>query len=160
MAQLMGHEQIYAVDESNDWFMDRVAAFAKENGQGELIERLAGIGKAVVARESEFNSTHTLLENLAHANRPESLIENHRIYVDILARIGKGDNHIGVDLVADWYKRNIKIFANVTRIADPGDRVLVLYGQGHVSILNQLFRDASDFELVDPLSYLIADDTR
>jgi hypothetical protein len=160
LAQLMGHARIYAVDESNDWFMDRVTTFAKENGQGELIEQLAATGQAVTTRESEFYSTHTLLENFVHVNQPELLLENHRIYVDVLARIGKGDNHVGAELVADWYKRNIKIFANVTRIAEPGDRVLVLYGQGHVSILTQLFRDATDFEQIDPMRYLEGDETR
>ena len=160
LAQLMGHARIYAVDESNDWFIDRVATFARENEQGELFDRLRAVGQAVMTRESEFYSTHTLLENFVHVNQPELLLENHRIYVDVLARIGKDDNHVGADLVADWYKRNIKIFANVTRFAEPGDRVLVLFGQGHVSILNQLFRDASDFELIDPMRYLEGDDAR
>jgi hypothetical protein len=160
LAQLMGHERIYAVDESNDWFIERVTTFALDNGQGELLDQLAATGQSVTTRESEFYSTHTLLENFVHVNQPELLLENHRIYVDVLARIGKGDNHIGADLVADWYKRNIKIFANVTRFAEPGDRILMLYGQGHVPILTQLFSDASDFERIDALHYLVVEDAR
>jgi hypothetical protein len=40
-----------------------------------------------------------------------------------------GDVYGGADMVADWYKRNLRIFANLTRISEPGDRVFIIYGR-------------------------------
>jgi len=57
-------------------------------------------------------------------------------------------------MVADWYKRNLRIFANLTRIAEPGDRIFIIYGQGHIKILSDLVVESPDFCLVDPLPYL------
>ena len=40
--------------------------------------------------------------------------------------------------VANWYKRNLRIFANINRITEPGrDRVLVIIGAGHLKLLKE-----------------------
>jgi hypothetical protein len=38
----------------------------------------------------------------------------------------------GADLVSRWYERNVRICAHIVQIAEPGDRVLVLYGSGRL----------------------------
>ena len=48
----------------------------------------------------------------------------------------------------------VRIFANITAISDPGDRVLVIIGVGHLYILRDLLQASDDFEWVDPLEYL------
>jgi len=45
-------------------------------------------------------------------------------------------------------------YQNFTPFAEPGDSILILYGQGHMHIFNELFEDASDFEVVDVNQYL------
>ncbi len=46
------------------------------------------------------------------------------------------------------------IFARAASYAEPGDTVLIVYGAGHKHQLEQHFREARGFELVDPLAYL------
>ncbi len=63
--------------------------------------------------------------------------------------VGFPDHHIGADLVGEWYKRNLRIYANVWRAVQEGDdRVLLMIGQGHVWTLRQFFRENPDFEVV------------
>lgn len=59
-------------------------------------------------------------------------------------------------MTSNWYERNLKIFANLTRIADAAgdDRILLVIGVGHCKILRQLVQDSRDFELVEANSYL------
>jgi hypothetical protein len=59
-----------------------------------------------------------------------------------------------VDLNAAWYHRNAKIFAKLTQIARPGDRVLVVFGSGHAFWLRHLAQNTPGFTLVEPNGYL------
>jgi uncharacterized protein DUF5694 len=56
------------------------------------------------------------------------------------ARYGEPGDYAGPDLLAEWYKRNLRIYNNVTKVvAGPEDRVLVIFGAGHLGWLRQDF---------------------
>lgn len=59
-------------------------------------------------------------------------------------------NTRGADALAMyWYSRNLRIYRHIQQIAtSPDDRILVLYGQGHIQILKQLFESSPEFRLV------------
>lgn len=65
-----------------------------------------------------------------------------------------GDLYETSNLLTNWYKRNLRIFTNVYRITEPGDRVLVLIGSGHNAILRQLAIESADYCLADVDAYL------
>ncbi|HUP59513.1 MAG TPA: DUF5694 domain-containing protein, partial [Thermoanaerobaculia bacterium] len=72
-----------------------------------------------------------------------------------LAQKGSSSDPIGAELVAGWYERNLKIFANVARLAEtPGARVLVLVGASHATLLREFVRHAPNLELIDTLIHL------
>jgi len=48
-----------------------------------------------------------------------------------MTEVGADSGYAGVEPVANLYRRNLRIFANLTRIIEPGDRVVVIYGAGH-----------------------------
>ena len=59
------------------------------------------------------------------------------------AHFGEAWDWAGADLLADWFKRNIRIYSNVVQItASPAERVLVIFGAGHLGWLRPNF--ASD----------------
>lgn len=63
--------------------------------------------------------------------------------------VGFPEHHIGADLVGEWYKRNLRIYANLWRAVEPGtERAVLLIGQGHVWTLRQFLRDNPRFEVV------------
>jgi hypothetical protein len=60
-----------------------------------------------------------------------------------MAHLGEPYDWAGADLMADWFRRNVRIYSNVVRLADsPNERVLVIFGSGHLPWLRYNF--ASD----------------
>jgi hypothetical protein len=74
----------------------------------------------------------------------------------ITTRHGNNSNPIGADqFITRYYNRNIRIFANIQRsILNDNDRVLVIYGNSHMSILKQLFSSSTLYELVPTHTFL------
>ncbi len=63
--------------------------------------------------------------------------------------VGFPDDHIGADLVGEWYKRNLRIFANILRRIEPDtQRIFVMFGAGHLWTLRQFFEDHPEFEVL------------
>jgi hypothetical protein len=61
----------------------------------------------------------------------------------------------GADRVTNWYKRELRIFANLNRITQfPDDRVLFIVGSGHLAIQRNFALDSPQFCLVDAEAFL------
>lgn len=97
--------------------------------------------------------TKTVCDMLKYLNSEEWNTFNQGSYIDSIS-IGAGDTYVGANYVKTWYDRNIGIFANLQTISEPGDRIVVLYGAGHVSILREFISSATNMEFIDPLQYL------
>ncbi len=63
---------------------------------------------------------------------------------------------LGVDFeTGRWFNRNLKIFRNIQRIpSSTGDRLLVIYGAGHLNLLNYFFECSPEYQLADVKEYL------
>ena len=105
--------------------------------------------------QNRLQRESTLGEILYLENSQECIAAGHHLYLDF-ARVGAGDTYVGADLVSAWYGRNIRIFANLQRLAEPGDRILVIYGAGHAAILRELIGGAANMRLVEAHDYLPA----
>lgn len=59
--------------------------------------------------------------------------------------------HDGADMLAlYWYDRNLRMFRNIQNIhPSSDDRVLVIVGNGHASVLRQLFTSSPEFDYVE-----------
>lgn len=54
-----------------------------------------------------------------------------------------------------WFNRNLRIFRNVQRVeTEPGDRLLLIIGAGHLNLLNYFFEASPEYKLVRPMPYL------
>lgn len=95
-----------------------------------------------------------LPDTFTHFNRQTSIKRQHSVQFLELNQIGAFGNFIGSRFVKSWYARNLRIFANIQSICKENDRVLVLYGFGHLATLESLVSDYSGLELVSPLQYL------
>ncbi|MEZ5056036.1 MAG: DUF5694 domain-containing protein [Saprospiraceae bacterium] len=62
----------------------------------------------------------------------------------------KNGDYEGADaLVLYWYNRNLRILRNIQKITtSPDDRILVIFGAGHVEILKHLFQCTPQYELI------------
>lgn len=70
--------------------------------------------------------------------------------------IGDAEQQPGAELNAMWYMRNAKIFAKLMKIAQPDDRLLVVYGAGHNYWLRHFADQVPGYRSVDPRPYLDA----
>jgi hypothetical protein len=52
---------------------------------------------------------------------------------------GEPYEYAGADLIASWFQRNLRIYNNVRAlVTSPDDRILVIYGNGHLGWLRQI----------------------
>jgi hypothetical protein len=78
-----------------------------------------------------------VLETLRYVNADSTVAKDMSWYYAIV-RLGEPYEYAGPDLLASWYQRNIRIYHNIVAlIASPADRVLVIYGFGHLGWLRQ-----------------------
>lgn len=147
---MMRHDQIYPTDwmGKSDMGYGEVESWAKEN-QPELLNE---IFEGFVF--PELSEDKSIIDYYKELNAPALLNKLHKIYVNI-ARIGNLNNYVGMNWLSWWYKRNLIMFANLTRLIDSEEeRVLFIVGGSHSSIVNKFLEESEICEVVQPVSYL------
>ncbi|GLS01053.1 hypothetical protein GCM10007859_10630 [Brevundimonas denitrificans] len=156
LAARLGHDRVYAVDwndmppgEEADYNWIEGAEAAGEQA------RLAELRNPVRGqRTTDLVRSRPIPEWLALMNSPEYLLVMHRPYYDF-ALLGGSATNQGANWVGAWHGRNLKIFANLVRLADdPGERVLVIYGAGHAFLLNRFAEESGAFNVERPGGWL------
>jgi hypothetical protein len=109
--------------------------------------------EAYLAKSNKLEQTGTYLDLLRFLNTDEAIRDNASQY-SAIAGLGAPPDSPGAMYVATWYMRNTYIWANILRVCKPGDRVVVLFGQGHEYLLREFARLNPDIQYVDPLGYL------
>jgi len=105
--------------------------------------------------EDELLRHSTVTQYLLHLNSASEVQKNHEEYMTMLLPSDDPAIYRKADLVANWYKRNLRIFANINRITEPGrDRVLVIIGAGHLKLLREFAADSPYFDEMDIESFL------
>lgn len=158
LAQRLGHKNVYGVDEQSDTIdyfpFGKVEAYAKAHNQvGTLARMHEDVEKNMKVMEAAQKTTPIRLL-LADMNEPARVRSDHQQFYYGLLVLGDQKNQPGADLNAAWYQRNAKIFAKLTQIARPGDRILVVFGAGHAFWLRHLAQNTPGYTLVEANDYL------
>ena len=139
LAKDLGHTAIYAVDADGDFPFQRVINYAKATGQSAKLEAMMGEIGEMVKAQGEYLKSHTVLQTLLYMNSDAKVAQDVGFYY-LEARYGEPGDYAGPDLLAEWYRRNVRIYNNVTKlVATPEDHVLVIFGAGHLGWLRQDF---------------------
>lgn len=137
LARELGHTAVYCVDEDGDFPWMRVVNYAKANGVFDNFDTINVGWGAMVKEQGEFLQSHTVLETLDYMNADARVAKDMGQYFAV-ARYGDPYDYAGPDLLAAWYQRNIRIYHNIVKLIDsPNDRILVIYGAGHLGWLRQ-----------------------
>lgn len=137
MAKTMGHAKVYPIDVDGDFPMPHVINVAKATGRASELDALMQATGERVKAQNAFLASHTVLQSLRAMNADESVAADMGSYYK-LAQFGDGGDWAGADLIAEWQRRNLRIFSNLLHVIDsPNDRVLVVYGAGHLGWLQQ-----------------------
>lgn len=157
----LGHKKLYAVDAPSRNFKSNLSKKEYKAKKNYYVQKA---GPAMFKREMNINDTYfglykkgdklkteiSLIEYFKIMNNPDVVSHNHGHYLIGEFKMGeakKGD-YFGADNSIWWYSRNLRIFQNILNINKAGeDKVFVLMGAGHLSILNFLAKSSVDFDL-------------
>jgi len=98
-------------------------------------------------RESQMKVTH-IKEVFKHMNSREGHNTNFGLY--LTGAFATGDGQGADHFTMWWYNRNARIFSNIVNITEsPEDRILVIFGNGHASILRQFFEASPQYDFIE-----------
>ena len=156
LAAALGHETVYGVDVRIGLPDDRLeSVLAADPALGRHMAGLEEYGEWAMATMAQWLSEGTIGQMLYRMNTPEAIEWADRVYLEFFLPLVTADDYGGAEFVATWYERNLKIFSNLHRISEPGDRVFVVYGAGHIPHLRYFVTLSPHFCLEDPLPYLV-----
>lgn len=137
LAKELGHHAVYPVDEDGDFPWGHVINYAKANGLTQKFDAMEAASSAQVKQEGDFLASHTVLEMLQYLNSDAMSAKGVAWYFSYVP-YGDPNDYAGPDLLAAWYQRNIRIYSNIVKLVEsPSDRILVIYGAGHLGWLQQ-----------------------
>lgn len=117
------------------WQAEAMFEYAKQHDSPEMkvfnesIERFT-------REESHARATENLRGLLMRSNDDEQDRLNMDLYLATNV-IGAGDGYSGADASASWWQRNFRMYANIQKVAQPGERIIAIGGSGHTAILKQ-----------------------
>ena len=137
LAKHLGHKELYPVNVEGEFPAQRVVNYAKARDRSPELEKVLSSFEQSAAQEDAYLKSHTVLETLLYVNSLDSVAAGNSFYMQV-ASFGESGDYAGPDLLADWYARNIRIHSNILKlITSPSDRILVVYGAGHLGWLQE-----------------------
>ncbi|MFN8547475.1 MAG: DUF5694 domain-containing protein [Candidatus Eisenbacteria bacterium] len=92
------------------------------------------------SRLQALHSTASLKEVLAQCNDPREDDRNKGFYMLLNPVAAESGQFLGADVSADWWQRNLRMYALLQLLATPGERLLVIAGSGHTALLRDFLR--------------------
>lgn len=147
---------VVAIDHRSDMDFDRLMTAANASDDRVFLDAFRAVIASIEA-EVAARRDRSVRATLVAMNDPAMIARDGEAYL-VATRVKHGDDFAGADVVAGWYQRNFRIFANLAAaVTSPDDRVLVIFGRGHAAILRELVRASPNLVLVDPNAYLAGD---
>lgn len=98
-------------------------------------------------QQTRYSLELPLLDYFKYINSENFIKRMHGAY--LIGDFKLGDFRGADALTLYWYSRNLRIFRRIQDInAGPDDRILVLFGAGHISILKEQFEASPEYKVV------------
>jgi hypothetical protein len=98
-------------------------------------------------REKQMKNT-SILDVIKNMNTREGHNTNFGLY--LTGSFATGGSQGADNFSMWWYNRNARIFANIVNITkSTEDRILVIFGNGHASILRQFFEASPQYDFIE-----------
>lgn len=147
LAKELGLKSVCPVDIDGEFPWQRVINYSQGKGQSRIMDQIRSEISAMVKQQDAYLHSHSVLETLLYMNDDQKVAQDVGFYFRE-ARFGEPGDYAGPDLLASWYQRNIRIYNNIVNIIDsPNERVLVIYGAGHLGWLRQMVDNDPDARL-------------
>jgi hypothetical protein len=172
---------VIAIDHNGNWLAPYADFIADTLEFDDYLNHSSSYAQDMKEKNDLFLES-SIRENLIYLNEQEQILNNHNYYNNVAIKVKDTANimftyqekdeeinglpyqmrsfdfnNIGVELVAEWYKRNLFIYRNILENSDENDRILVIIGSGHIFYLNQLLENNSEFNMINPNKFLNQD---
>ena len=138
LAKELGHKTVHAVDVDGDFQFMRVSNYAKANGKSARFDSIQASVAKRVRQQGDFLQTHTVLETLERMNSDSAAAEALAADMEFV-HFGDLWEFAGPDLLTFWFQRNLRIYNRIAALIEsPADRILVIYGNGHLGPFRQI----------------------
>ena len=157
LAKQLGHQTVYPIDVRMPLKDDGIGRLIETNPQkyGRYMASLQSTGETAMSLMGKWLKEGTIGSMLYNMNLEELNDIGHGLYFRSLVPIVEGQDYAGADMVNTWYHRNLRIFSNLHKISNsPGDRIFVIYGAGHIPLLQRFAEDSPYFRTDNILDYL------
>lgn len=167
-----------AIDYQGYWLGDYVDFIADTLAYSDYLNYQVIQADNAIKKSREYQS-NSILQNLTRLNEWDNILANHHYYNNIAIHVRDTAkimfqyqeqeaeidglpylmrsfdfNEIGVEMIAEWYKRNLFIYRSILDQTQKEDRVLIIIGSGHIRYLHQLLDDNPEFKITQPNRYL------
>lgn len=158
LAAAMGHEKLYTIDAPARGFDEEINldSFAQAHQQHYADTVYGKLLFELYAKDDSLASVHPLRTTLAYQNNPDRLMLGLGHYLIGDFKASADGLYPGPDGSTYWWNRNLRIFANILKLAATSseERVFVLIGAGHLQILRLLALACPEIEFVDVFELL------
>lgn len=153
LARTAGLKSVAGIDVDGDFPYEAVQAYADKHGMSAILAAANAEIETAIRTEDETLKTGTVGGMLRLLNEPAAVAKGNAFY-RLMLKVGGGAEQPGAELLAQRYRRNFLICANLVQRAKPGDRAVVFYGSGHGFLLRQCISETPGYRLVEANDYL------
>jgi len=148
LAKKANIRQIFPIDSLIEMRFD---ILQKEMNSNPKTKKLFEEKASIMSQASNKCLGKTLLKDVFIClNEKSDLDANKGFYISIANKINTDGKYFGSNLVADWYKRNLIMYANIQNQLDSQSKnIFVLVGTGHAAMLKEFFENDENFNLID-----------
>ncbi len=151
----MGLDHIYPADHRMPLPFNELTNYLQENGKMIQLENMvADMKKNILDVSQQAYENRSLTDYLSLLNSDKFDAANKNMYLQYTNKMGDENNSVGTNLASKWWERNFRIMHNIDQIVEPGDRILVIFGQGHTAVLKDFYKSRDDLFYVDIVDYL------
>ena len=145
LGKTLKHERIYAIDDDT---------ILEDGPWDKLSDTYKKINDKCWEKMKYKGDDNNIIEMFRWGNSDEVVYYGHQLYMAVNS-VNAGSTYDGSTYTANWYMRNLKIFANIQKLCETCERLLVIYGDGHLAILRNLIKSCDNMELVNTDKYLL-----
>ncbi|MFD2574212.1 DUF5694 domain-containing protein [Spirosoma soli] len=169
LAKRLKHQRVYCVDHYEATSQSLLTEGDNIDGFKQALLQLQGFARPL-KRQVQQDSL-SVYDYIRKLNQPEMIALTHNLFYNLPATVVNGEfsktatntvdvgkidkRYIGAEYISLFYNRNLKIYSNaLTRQRErQGNKLLLMFGQTHVGVLQELYRANPNYNLVSLLDY-------
>ncbi|WP_156121540.1 DUF5694 domain-containing protein [Alistipes sp. ZOR0009] len=157
IAKDRGLAKVHCVDDFGNRFASLEQMLADSVREARFWKYYEYINDSLYRDEPEEGRVSSIVDAFLKANDPDRVKRDLGGYLQgPFSYEEQPGDFMGVDFeTGRWFNRNLRIYRNIQRVPHTSkDRILVIFGSGHLNLLNPFIDASREFELVSSYPYL------